>query len=67
MNQQKVGQFLKTLRSQKSITQAGLAEVLGVSNRKTESIQNAVGKNIAELEVSVGHGGHYNSSLIMLL
>lgn len=33
MNQQKVGQFLKMLRSQKSITQAELAEMLGVSNR----------------------------------
>ena len=33
MNQQKIGQFLKTLRSQKSITQTELAEILGVSNR----------------------------------
>lgn len=33
MDQQKTGQFLKMLRSQKSITQAELAEVLGVSNR----------------------------------
>lgn len=33
MNQQKVGSFLKELRSEKSITQAELAELLGVSNR----------------------------------
>ena len=40
MNQQKVGQFLKTLRSQKSITQAELAEVLGVSNRSISRWEN---------------------------
>ncbi|MCI9143756.1 MAG: helix-turn-helix transcriptional regulator [Lachnospiraceae bacterium] len=40
MNQQKVGQFLKTLRSQKSITQAELAEVLGVSNRSVSRWEN---------------------------
>lgn len=40
MNQQKVGEFLKTLRSQKSITQAELAEVLGVSNRSISRWEN---------------------------
>lgn len=40
MNQQKIGQFLKTLRSQKSITQAELAEVLGVSNRSISRWEN---------------------------
>lgn len=40
MNQQKVGQFLKTLRSQKSITQAELAEILGVSNRSVSRWEN---------------------------
>lgn len=33
MNQQKSGQFLKELRSEKGVTQAELAELLGVSNR----------------------------------
>lgn len=42
MNQQKVGQFLKTLRSQKSITQAELAEVLGVSNRSISRWENGI-------------------------
>lgn len=40
MNQQKVGQFLKTLRSEKSITQVELAEVLGVSNRSISRWEN---------------------------
>ena len=40
MNQQKIGQFLKTLRSQKSITQAELAELLGVSNRSVSRWEN---------------------------
>ena len=40
MNQQKIGQFLKTLRSQKSITQTELAEILGVSNRSISRWEN---------------------------
>ena len=40
MDQQKTGQFLKMLRSQKSITQAELAEVLGVSNRSISRWEN---------------------------
>ena len=40
MNQQKIGQFLKTLRNQKSITQAELAEILGVSNRSISRWEN---------------------------
>lgn len=40
MNQQKVGQFLKQLRSEKAITQAELAERLGVSNRSVSRWEN---------------------------
>lgn len=40
MNQQKVGSFLKKLRNEKSITQAELAEGLGVSNRSISSWEN---------------------------
>lgn len=40
MNQQKVGSFLKELRSEKSITQAELAELLGVSNRSISRWEN---------------------------
>lgn len=42
MNQQKVGQFLKTLRNEKSFTQAELAEVLGVSNRSISRWENGI-------------------------
>jgi len=40
MNQQKVGQFLKTLRNEKFVTQAELAEILGVSNRSVSRWEN---------------------------
>ncbi len=40
MDQQKVGRFLKKLRSEKSITQAELAEKLGVSNRSISRWEN---------------------------
>lgn len=40
MNQQKVGQFLKQPRSEKAITQAELAERLGVSNRSVSRWEN---------------------------
>ncbi|MDE6312116.1 MAG: helix-turn-helix domain-containing protein [Lachnospiraceae bacterium] len=40
MNQQKIGQFLKKLRNEKSVTQAELAEVLGVSNRSISRWEN---------------------------
>ena len=33
MDQQKIGQFLKSLRKDRQLTQAQLAELLGVSNR----------------------------------
>lgn len=40
MDQQKTGRFLKTLRSEKSVTQAELAETLGVSNRSVSRWEN---------------------------
>lgn len=40
MDQQKVGRFLKTLRVQKELTQAELAERLGVSNRSISRWEN---------------------------
>lgn len=42
MNQQKIGYFLRTLRSEKGITQEKLAEVLGVSNRSISRWENGV-------------------------
>ncbi len=40
MDQQKIGLFLKELRSEKSVTQAELAEVMGVSNRSVSRWEN---------------------------
>lgn len=40
MDQQKVGQFLKKLRNEKTITQEQLAEMLGVSNRSISRWEN---------------------------
>lgn len=42
MDQQKVGRFLKELRNEKSVTQAELAEVLGVSNRSISRWENGI-------------------------
>ncbi len=40
MDQQKVGKFLKELRSEKALTQEQLAEMLGVSNRSVSRWEN---------------------------
>ena len=40
MDQRKVGLFLKELRSEKSVTQAELAEIMGVSNRSISRWEN---------------------------
>ena len=40
MDQQKVGRFLKELRSKKALTQEQLAEMLGVSNRSISRWEN---------------------------
>lgn len=42
MNQQKIGQFLKELRREKELTQAELAEILGVSNRSISRWENGI-------------------------
>lgn len=40
MNQQKIGQFLKKMRNEKKLTQAELAEMLGVTNRSISRWEN---------------------------
>ena len=42
MDQQKVGRFLKELRNERSVTQAALAEMLGVSNRSVSRWENGM-------------------------
>lgn len=40
MDQQKVGRFLRALRNERKVTQAELAEMLGVSNRSVSRWEN---------------------------
>lgn len=42
MDQQKIGHFLKELRNEKKLTQAELAEMLGVTNRSISRWENGV-------------------------
>ena len=42
MDQQKIGSFLKTLRTEQGLTQEQLAEKLGVSNRSVSRWENGV-------------------------
>lgn len=42
MDQKKTGQFLKTLRREKQITQEALAEILHVSNRTVSRWETGV-------------------------
>jgi len=42
VNQQKIGKFLKELRNEKELTQAELAEMLGVTNRSVSRWENGV-------------------------
>lgn len=42
MDQQKIGQFLKQLRNERKLTQAELAEKLGVTNRSISRWENGV-------------------------
>lgn len=51
MEQQKIGQFLKELRKEKDITQAQLAEILGVTNRSVSRWENGV--NMPDLDLII--------------
>lgn len=52
MNQEKMGGFLKTLRKEKDLTQAELAEIISVSNRTT-------GANAPDLAILVELANFY--------
>lgn len=58
MNQQKVGQFLKDLRNEKSVTQAELAEMLGVSNRSISRWEN--GTTMPDFDLLIELAKYYN-------
>lgn len=57
MDQQKVGRFLKTLRSEKSVTQAELAEIPGVSNRSISRWENGI--TMPELDLVIELAKYY--------
>lgn len=70
MNQQKVGLFLKELRSEKSITQAELAELIGVSNRSISRWENGTTmyRKYGIQYAMLGHMGcHIVSKLIWMI
>ena len=45
MDQKKIGRFLAQLRKEKSLTQAQLAEMLGVSDRSVSRWENGVSQS----------------------
>lgn len=47
MDQQKIGRFIKTLRTEKGLTQEQLAEVFGVTNRSVSRWEN--GNNLPDV------------------
>lgn len=49
MNQEKIGKFISNLRKEKNITQAELAEKLGVTDRSVSNWEN--GKNMPDLSL----------------
>lgn len=58
MVQQKVGKFLKELRNEKSVTQAELAEVLGVSNRSISRWEN--GTTMPDFDLLIEMAKYYD-------
>lgn len=58
MNQQKTGEFLKSLRKEKGVTQEQLAEVFGVSSRTVSRWENGV--NMPDLSLLAEIAEYYN-------
>lgn len=61
MDQKKIGQFLKTLRKEKGITQEGLAETLHVSNRTISRWET--GSNMPDINLLVTLSEFYQVSI----
>lgn len=51
MNQQKTGEFLRELRTEKNLTQEQLSELLGVTNRSVSRWEN--GNNMPDLDILI--------------
>lgn len=65
MDQQKIGQFLRECRKEKSITQEQLAEMLGVTNRSVSRWEN--GSNLPDLDILIEMADYYDVELRELL
>lgn len=57
MNQIQIGHYLRTLRTKKGLTQAELAEVIGVSNRSISRWEN--GSTLPDLSILVWLADYY--------
>lgn len=65
MNQEKIGKFLKELRKEKGITQAQLAETLGVASRSVSRWENGV--NMPDFSLLIEIAKYYNIEIGELL
>lgn len=65
MDQKKIGIFLKELRKEKNITQAQLAEILGVTNRSISRWEN--GANMPDFDLVIELANYYDISIDELL
>ena len=65
MNQQKIGQFLKSLRKEKGLTQEQFAEIVNVSNRTVSRWEN--GNNMPDLDILIEISDFYEIELRELL
>lgn len=65
MNQQKIGQFLKSLRKEKGLTQEQFSEIVNVSNRTVSRWEN--GNNMPDLDVLIEISDFYEIELRELL
>lgn len=61
MDQQKIGTFLKTLRLERQLTQAQLAEHLGVTNRSVSRWETGV--NLPDLDLVLELTAYYDITL----
>ena len=61
MDQKKTGQFLKTLRKEKNITQENLAETLNVSTRTISRWET--GRNMPDISLLVELSEFYQVSI----
>ncbi len=65
MDQQKVGSFLKELRNENSVTQAELAETLGVSNRSVSRWEN--GTTMPDIDLLIELAKYYDVEIEEIL